>query len=88
MRQAEIVVDVIQRELLAYTHLTLAARGDPPTDGRHVLADVEIDPLNERRMICQPAEASTCFTPSSVPNTTRWRMPTKRRRQYCLTTCA
>jgi hypothetical protein len=51
MRQAEIVVDVIQRELLAYTHLTLAERGDPPTDGRHMLADVnKVDLLNERRV--------------------------------------
>ena len=35
MRQAENVVDVIQRELLAYTRFTLAERGDPPTDRSH-----------------------------------------------------
>src|SRR2546425_6894689 len=39
-------------------------------------------------LICQPQAASTCWTASSVPNTTRWRTRTRRRRRTVLTICA
>src|SRR5215471_4040797 len=39
-------------------------------------------------LICQPQTASTCWTASRVPNTTRWLTRTRRRRRMVLTTCA
>jgi len=37
-------------------------------------------------LICQPQAASTCWTASSVPNTTRCRTRTRRRRRTVLIT--
>ena len=39
-------------------------------------------------LICQPWAASTCSMAARVPNTTRWRTRTRRRRRTVLTTCA
>src|SRR5215475_4590109 len=47
MRQAEIVVDVIQGQLLAQAVLTFAEGGDASTDGGHMLADGEVHALDE-----------------------------------------
>src|SRR6266851_8358947 len=88
MRQAEIVVDVIQGQLLAQAVLAFAEGGDASTDGGHMLADGEVHALNEAVLICQPQAASTCWTASSVPHTTRCRTRTRRRRRTVLTTCA
>src|SRR5215470_78142 len=48
MRQAEIVVAMVQRELLPQADLTLAHRGDPPPHGSHMLAEVQIEALHKR----------------------------------------
>ena len=47
MRQAEIVVDVIQGQLLAQAVLAFAEGGNASTDGGHMLADGEVHALNE-----------------------------------------
>src|SRR5215475_4438712 len=47
MRQAKIVVDLIQGELLPHAVLTLAERADPAPDRGDMLADAQVDALNE-----------------------------------------
>ena len=47
MRQAKVIVDVRQGELLAYAHLVLAVRRDASPDGGHRLADAEVNPLDK-----------------------------------------
>src|SRR3989442_13893255 len=49
MREAKIVVDMIQGELLPHAVLTLAERADPPPDRGDMLADAQVDALNEGR---------------------------------------
>src|SRR6266849_6404293 len=43
MGQTEVIVHLIQHELLAYTVLALAERGDPTSDRRHMLANRQSD---------------------------------------------
>src|SRR2546425_4116305 len=43
MREAKIVVDVIQSELLPQAILTLTQRAHPAADCRHMLADAEVE---------------------------------------------
>src|SRR3989442_15486687 len=50
MRQAEIVVDVIQRQLLPQPILALTQRADPSSDCRHMLTHRQVDALNECRV--------------------------------------
>jgi len=50
MREAKIVVDMIQGELLPHAVLTLAQRGDTPPDRCHVLADGEVQALHKGRI--------------------------------------
>src|SRR6266446_1442717 len=47
MGQAEMIIDMVQGQLLAYAVLTFAEGGDASTDGGHMLADAEVDALNE-----------------------------------------
>src|SRR5262249_50717148 len=47
MREAKIVVDMIEGQLLVDAVLTLAQRGDPPSHRRHMLADAQVDALDE-----------------------------------------
>jgi hypothetical protein len=47
MREAKIVVDVIQSELLPQAILTLPQRAHPAADCRHMLADAEVEALHE-----------------------------------------
>jgi len=47
MRHAEIVVDVIQRQLLVYAVLTCAERRHTPPDRGDMLADTEVEACNE-----------------------------------------
>src|SRR6266511_6328759 len=47
MRQAAIVVHVIDSELLAYASLACAQGDHPPPDRGHRLADGEVDARNE-----------------------------------------
>ena len=50
MRQAAVIVGLIQRQLLPQTVLTLAQRGDTPPDRCHVLADGEVQALHKGRI--------------------------------------
>src|SRR5262249_7077388 len=49
MREAKIVVDMIQGELLPHAVCTLAERADPSADRGHLLADGQVEALHERR---------------------------------------
>ena len=48
MWQAEIIIDLIQRQLLPYACLVFAQRGDAPPHRGHMLADAEVQALDER----------------------------------------
>src|SRR6516165_12746099 len=50
MRQAEIVVHVIQRQLLVYAVLAFAERRHTPPDRGDLLADTEVEAFNARRV--------------------------------------
>ena len=47
MRQDKIMVDVVQRQLLAQAVLALTQRGDAPPNGCHMLAQAEVDALHK-----------------------------------------
>jgi hypothetical protein len=47
MRQAKVVVHVIQRQLMAYAVLAFAEGGDAATDRGDMLADTEVETFNE-----------------------------------------
>jgi hypothetical protein len=47
MGQAAIIIDMVQRQLLAYASLTCAEGGDASTNGGPMLADGEVDALHE-----------------------------------------
>src|SRR5262249_60287533 len=50
MGQTEIIVHQIQGQLLAYTVLTLAERGDPTSHRRHMLTDGQVEALHQGRV--------------------------------------
>src|SRR5262249_23754976 len=50
MGQTEIIVHQIQGQLLAYTILPLAERGDPTSHRRHMLTDGQVEALHEGRV--------------------------------------
>src|SRR5262245_60920729 len=50
MREAKIVVDMIQSELLPQPLFTLTQRADPSSDRRHMLANRKVNALNKRRI--------------------------------------
>src|SRR6266496_1660476 len=50
MREAKIVVDMIQGELLPHAVCALAERADPSSDRGHMLADGQVEALHERRV--------------------------------------
>src|SRR5712691_11414095 len=50
MREAKIVVDMIQGELLPHAVCALAERADPSADRGHMLADGQVEALHERRV--------------------------------------
>src|SRR5262249_51063039 len=50
MGQTEIIVHMIQDQLLAYTILTLAERGDTTSHRRHRLTDGQVEALHEGRV--------------------------------------
>ena len=50
MGQAEVVVQVVQGQLLAYPHHTFAQGRHPPANGGHMLANSEVDALEEGRI--------------------------------------
>src|SRR6267142_6365139 len=50
MRQAKIVIHVVHSQLLPQALLSLAQRAHPPPNGRHMLAQAEIDPLHKGRI--------------------------------------
>ena len=47
MRQTEVVIGMIQGQLLAQARLVFTQRDDAPPDGRHMLADRQVDALDE-----------------------------------------
>jgi len=47
MGQTKVVIRLEERQLVAQPVFALAERGDPTTDGRHMLAEVEVEALNE-----------------------------------------
>src|SRR5215510_16384541 len=47
VREAEIVIRMVQGELLPHAVLALAECTDPSSHGGHMLADGEVDPLDE-----------------------------------------
>src|SRR2546427_10182785 len=57
MRQAKVVIALEQHQLLPQALLTLAQRGDPPPNGRHMLAQAEIDAVTVGRRVTPPTTA-------------------------------
>ena len=47
MGQTKVVIDVIQRQLLAQARFVFAQRADPSPHRGHMLADGEVQPLDE-----------------------------------------
>src|SRR5215469_4094002 len=50
MGQAKIIIDMVQRQLLAQAVLVFAQRGDAPSNSGHMLADAQVHALNEGRV--------------------------------------
>src|SRR5215471_8282510 len=50
MRQDEVVIDLEQRQLIQQAVFALAQDVDPTPDRRHPLTDVEVEPLDKRRV--------------------------------------
>src|ERR671923_1463567 len=50
MREAKIVVSLIQRQLLPQAVLALAERADPSSNRGHMLAEGQVEALHERRI--------------------------------------
>ena len=48
MGETKVVIRLEERQLVAQPVFTLAERSDPTTDGRHMLAEVEVEAFNER----------------------------------------
>ena len=48
MEQHEIIVDVVERQLLTQARLTLAQRTGPPSKGRDMLAQAEVEAFHQR----------------------------------------
>ena len=46
MGQTKVVIDVIQRQLLAHARFVFAQRADPSPHRGHMLADGEVQPLD------------------------------------------
>jgi hypothetical protein len=83
MRQAEIVVELIEHQLVAQAILALTERHDAPSHGCHMLADRHVDALDEggvnlparrcqRLLDSLPGTeddpvADACHTPAPVP---------------------
>jgi len=56
VRQAKVVVRLIERQLLAQPLLALAQRADPSSDRRDMLAHRQVDTLDERGIDMQAAK--------------------------------
>ena len=63
MRQAEVIVGLIQHQLLPHAILALAQRGDPAPDRRHMLADGQVDPVTVDGGIAPSTSASKPCVP-------------------------
>ena len=50
MRQHEVVIGVEERQLLTQARFVFAQRVDSPPDGRDMLAQVQIEALDKRRI--------------------------------------
>ena len=58
MRQAEVIVRVVEHELLPQPVFTLAQRADPSPDRGDVLPDGEVEAVTVGRRIAPPTAAS------------------------------
>jgi hypothetical protein len=58
MRQAKIIVDMIQSELLPHAVCALAERADPSSDRGHVLADGQVEAVTVDGQIALSTSAS------------------------------
>jgi len=47
MGQTEIIIDVVQRQLLAYAVLVFAQRGDAPANRSYMLAQRQVEALDK-----------------------------------------
>ena len=81
MRPAKVVIDVREGQLVAQALFAFTEGDHAPSDGGYMLADGEVDALNEAVLICQPWAASMCCTAARVWNTTRCLTRTIRRRR-------
>jgi hypothetical protein len=63
MRQTKIVVRLEQGELLPYAVLALTQGGDPSTDRRHMLPEVEIEAVTVDGEIAPSTSASKPCVP-------------------------
>ena len=63
MRQAKIIVDMVQGELLAQAHLVLAQRGDASSDSGHMLADAQVEAVTVDGWIAPSTSASKPCVP-------------------------
>ena len=66
MRQAEIVVGLVERQLLSQAILPFAQRHDAPADRRHMVADAEVDPVAVGGRITPPTAVPKRSVPVSV----------------------
>jgi hypothetical protein len=58
MGQAEIVIDMIQRQLLAYARLVFGEHHHTPPDGGHRLANGKVDAVTVGRRITPPTDCN------------------------------
>jgi len=57
MGQTKVVIDVIQRQLLAHARFVFAQCADPSPHRGHMLADGEVKPVTVDRRIAPPTAA-------------------------------
>jgi hypothetical protein len=63
MGETKVVIDMIQCQLLAHARVVFAQRADPPSHRRHMLADVEVQPVTVDGGIAPSTSASKPCVP-------------------------
>ena len=85
MREAKVVIRVVESQRLPQRLLALTQRADPSSDGRHMLTQRQVEALHKGRV---DLPARPLRTPvrhaSKAPNTTRWLTRTRRHQAYGL----
>ena len=82
------MIDLEQGSLIPQACFTLAEGIDPASNRRHLLADIEVQPFDKRRVDRPATPCQHLLNGQREPNTTRCVTPTMRWRRYDLTTCA